>query len=145
VIIDQPLHPYTRLLIASLPEVGVRYADKRLVSIPGRPPSLLDPPSGCRFRARCPFAFERCADEPPFEEVRPGHFVACWLSTQASGHGAVPRATPVAATPVAAAPGAAAPGAAARGVAARGVAARGVAARGVAASGATGSGVLSPC
>ncbi len=79
VVIDEPLHPYSQALIASLPEVGVRFADKTLVGIPGRPPSLLNPPRGCRFRARCPYAFERCGEEPPFTEVRPGHFVACWL------------------------------------------------------------------
>ena len=58
-IIHEPRHPYTQLLISSLPEVGVRYAEKKLEGIPGRPPSLLDPPTGCRFRDRCPFAFEQ--------------------------------------------------------------------------------------
>lgn len=78
VIIGSPRHPYSQMLIASLPEVGVRYADKRLAGIPGNPPALLDPPAGCRFRARCPLAFEKCAEEPPFIEVAPGHSVACW-------------------------------------------------------------------
>ncbi len=78
VIIEEPLHPYTRLLVSSLPEVGVRYADKRLSGIPGSPPSLLDPPSGCRFRARCPLAFSKCEEEPPFEQVATDHWVACW-------------------------------------------------------------------
>jgi peptide/nickel transport system ATP-binding protein len=78
VIIASPRHPYTRLLISSLPEVGVRFADRRLTGIPGTPPSLLDPPSGCRFRARCPLAVERCAEMPPWEEIEPGHWVACW-------------------------------------------------------------------
>jgi peptide/nickel transport system ATP-binding protein len=77
-IIGAPLHPYTQLLLASLPEVGVRYDQTTLTGIPGRPPSLANPPEGCRFRARCPFAFDRCATTPPFEEVAPGHFVACW-------------------------------------------------------------------
>lgn len=77
-IVDTPLHPYTRLLISSLPEVGVRYSDRRLAGIPGSPPSLLDPPTGCRFRDRCPLAFERCAEEPPFVEVARDHHVACW-------------------------------------------------------------------
>ena len=74
----RPRHPYTRLLIGSLPEVGVRFSEKRLQGISGRPPSLLDPPTGCRFRDRCPLAFEKCAEEPPFVEVAPGRFAACW-------------------------------------------------------------------
>ena len=77
-IVDAPAHPYTRMLLSSLPEVGVRFAEKRLSGIPGRPPSLLEPPLGCRFRARCPLAFERCAEEPPFAEVAPVHAAACW-------------------------------------------------------------------
>ncbi len=77
-IICEPRHPYTKLLISSLPRVGVRYADKRLTGIPGSPPLLLDPPIGCRFRERCPIAFEKCVEVPPFVEVKPGHFVACW-------------------------------------------------------------------
>ncbi|GIH06262.1 dipeptide/oligopeptide/nickel ABC transporter ATP-binding protein [Rhizocola hellebori] len=77
-VVKEPRHPYTRLLISSLPEVGVRYAERRLVGIPGRPPGLLDPPSGCRFRDRCPLAFDKCAEEPPFVEVERGHEVACW-------------------------------------------------------------------
>lgn len=77
-LMDRPRHPYTRLLISSLPEVGVRFADQRLEGIPGNPPSLLDPPKGCRFRARCPLAFEKCVEEPPFVEVDPGHYAACW-------------------------------------------------------------------
>ena len=77
-IINSPRHPYTRLLISSLPEVGVTYAGKRLTGIAGTPPALLGPPEGCRFRERCPFAFEKCLEEPPFIEVEPEHFVACW-------------------------------------------------------------------
>lgn len=78
VIIGAPRHPYTRLLISSLPEVGVRYADKRLEGIPGSPPGLLNPPEGCRFQARCPLADARCRHEPPFVEITPDHSVACW-------------------------------------------------------------------
>jgi peptide/nickel transport system ATP-binding protein len=77
-VVNAPSHPYTQLLLSSLPEVGVRYSEKRLTGIPGRPPSLLDPPTGCRFRARCPLAFAKCADEPPFAEVGAGHSAACW-------------------------------------------------------------------
>lgn len=78
VMIHRPRHPYTKMLIASLPKVGVRYAETRLSGIPGSPPVLLNPPSGCRFRERCPVAFEQCKEVPPFVEVEPGHFVACW-------------------------------------------------------------------
>jgi peptide/nickel transport system ATP-binding protein len=77
-IINAPRHPYTRLLISSLPTVGVKYADKKLAGIPGHPPLLLNPPTGCRFRDRCPVAFDKCVEEPPFLEVENGHSVACW-------------------------------------------------------------------
>jgi peptide/nickel transport system ATP-binding protein len=77
-ITEDPRHPYTRLLIGSLPEVGIRFAEKRLEGIPGRPPGLLNPPTGCRFRDRCPLAFEKCAADPPFVEIGPGRFAACW-------------------------------------------------------------------
>jgi peptide/nickel transport system ATP-binding protein len=78
VIIHAPRHPYTKLLISSLPKVGVKHAEKRLTGIPGRPPLLLDPPIGCRFRDRCPLAFDQCIEEPPFIEIEEDHFVACW-------------------------------------------------------------------
>jgi peptide/nickel transport system ATP-binding protein len=78
VIINSPRHPYTKLLISSLPEIGVKYSEKRLTGIPGNPPMLLDPPVGCRFRDRCPVAFEKCVEEPPFIEVDKDHRVACW-------------------------------------------------------------------
>jgi peptide/nickel transport system ATP-binding protein len=81
VMMEEPLHPYTRLLISSLPEIGVRFEDQRLTGIPGSPPSLLNPPAGCRFRDRCPLAYEKCAEEPPFVEVAPGHAVACWKAS----------------------------------------------------------------
>jgi peptide/nickel transport system ATP-binding protein len=77
-IINEPLHPYTQLLISSLPEVGVTYERDRLSGIPGTPPGLLNPPQGCRFRDRCPLAIDKCLEEPPFAEVRPNHWAACW-------------------------------------------------------------------
>ena len=77
-IVHAPRHPYTKALLASLPEVGVTYAEQRLTGIPGRPPSLLNPPTGCRFRDRCPLASEKCLEEPPFVEIEPDHYVACW-------------------------------------------------------------------
>jgi peptide/nickel transport system ATP-binding protein len=77
-IINSPKHPYTKLLIQSLPSVGVRFNENRLAGIPGNPPVLLNPPTGCRFRDRCPVAFAKCVEAPPFVEVEKGHFLACW-------------------------------------------------------------------
>jgi peptide/nickel transport system ATP-binding protein len=81
-IVSNPKHPYTRMLISSLPEVGVRYEEKELRGIPGRPPSLLEPPAGCRFRDRCPLATARCAQDPPWVE-HGGRGVACWAAEAA--------------------------------------------------------------
>lgn len=78
VIIRNPRHPYTKLLISSLPEVGVKHTEKKLKGIPGNPPLLLKPPEGCRFRDRCPLAYEKCLEVPPFVEVDKDHWVACW-------------------------------------------------------------------
>jgi oligopeptide transport system ATP-binding protein len=70
----QPLHPYTRALLDSVPGVGARTRK----TIPGEPPSPVHPPSGCRFRTRCPRAAQRCADEEPaMRELAAGHSVAC--------------------------------------------------------------------
>ncbi len=77
-IFQNPRHPYTKMLIASLPKVGVRHEQERLRGIPGAPPQLLNPPPGCRFRERCPAPLDQCAQEPPFREIAPGHYVACW-------------------------------------------------------------------
>ena len=78
VIVHSSQHPYTKMLISTLPEVGVRYVEKQLAGIPGGPPLLLKPPVGCRFRERCPLAFEKCLEKPPFVETEKDHFVACW-------------------------------------------------------------------
>lgn len=77
-IVHSPQHPYTKLLISSLPTIGVRYATQKLSGIPGKPPLLLDPPIGCRFKERCPVAFEKCNEVPPFVEIEKDHFIACW-------------------------------------------------------------------
>jgi oligopeptide/dipeptide ABC transporter ATP-binding protein len=74
-IFANPVHPYTRLLVSTLPTLELRGQFK---GIPGITPSLLDPPPGCLFHPRCPEAGERCSsDVPPMEEVRPDHWVAC--------------------------------------------------------------------
>ena len=82
VIVNAPLHPYTQALLNSLPEVGATHDVITLTGIPGRPPSMANPPAGCRFRARCPFAFDQCGEVPPFEEIKPNHWVACWKASQ---------------------------------------------------------------
>ncbi|WP_306370382.1 ABC transporter ATP-binding protein [Nocardiopsis sp. CC223A] len=77
-IINAPRHPYTQMLISALPEVGTTTEQGRLEGIPGTPPGLLNPPTGCRFKERCPLAFEKCNERPPLVEIEPGHLAACW-------------------------------------------------------------------
>ena len=81
-MIKKPRHPYTKLLISSLPKIGIKYTEKVLKGIPGKPPLLLNPPEGCRFRDRCPVAFDKCVQVPPFLEVEKDHYVACWKEAQ---------------------------------------------------------------
>lgn len=70
-------HPYTVALMSAFPSiVGPK---TKLLALPGEPPDLLAPPSGCRFHPRCPVATEKCSQEaPPLEPIKPGHLVACW-------------------------------------------------------------------
>ena len=77
-IYRRPAHPYTQALLAAIPHLGGGRR-KRLQAIPGLPPSLIDPPAGCRFAARCPHRMPRCAEYPPDFAVGPGHKAACWL------------------------------------------------------------------
>lgn len=74
-----PRHPYTRALLDSIPGLDVDTGHaRRPVPLKGEPPSPLAPPSGCRFRTRCPLAQDRCATEAPqLTELTPGHFTAC--------------------------------------------------------------------
>ena len=76
-IFNDPIHPYTKMLVDALPRVG---EDVQRVGIAGRPPALKNPPPGCRFAPRCPHATDRCRSEvPKFREIRPGRFAACHL------------------------------------------------------------------
>ena len=78
-IFNDPIHPYTKMLIGALPKVGDK---SQKVGIPGRPPSLKNPPPGCRFAARCPHATDKCRqDVPEFREIKPGRFAACHYLT----------------------------------------------------------------
>jgi oligopeptide/dipeptide ABC transporter ATP-binding protein len=71
-----PQHPYTVGLLGSLPRLDERR--ERLVAITGTVPDMANPPSGCRFQARCPFRVEKCADMPDLMEISAGHFSRCW-------------------------------------------------------------------
>lgn len=70
-----PLHPYSQKLMASVPRL---HEVRELDFIVGQPPSLINPPKGCRFAARCPFRFEKCSQEPPVF-TKEGRTVKCWL------------------------------------------------------------------
>ncbi|WP_252435438.1 ABC transporter ATP-binding protein [Pseudonocardia humida] len=77
-LFDTPVHPYTRLLVSSIPTMQDVADLEQIDRGGGEMPSPMDPPSGCRFRTRCPLATERCADETPLmREVLPGRFAAC--------------------------------------------------------------------
>jgi peptide/nickel transport system ATP-binding protein len=79
-VLKAPLHPYTQYLIRSLPSLDER---SERVSIPGTPPTLDNPPTGCRFHPRCPFVMDICRTvDPEMSSVRDGHRVACHLITE---------------------------------------------------------------
>jgi peptide/nickel transport system ATP-binding protein len=82
-IFTRPHHPYTWGLLGSLPRLDTE--TERLVQIPGQPPSLLNPPRGCRFHPRCPYVMEVCKnEEPQLKPIsnEPHHLQACWLDEQ---------------------------------------------------------------
>lgn len=78
-IFGQPLHPYTKALISAIPEADPdSEKTRKRIPLEGEVPSPIDPPSGCKFRPRCAYATDKCAQEiPTWEEAAPGHFVAC--------------------------------------------------------------------
>src|SRR5438093_476132 len=88
-----PQHPYTHGLLASIPHLAIIGGEAapvapngRLKEIPGLVPALTNPPPGCSFAPRCPFADDRCRSfYPPYEQKRPGHWAACWHSERLYG------------------------------------------------------------
>ena len=80
-LLREPLLPYTQALIAAIPDPDAKNADVMKEVPPGEPPSLINPPSGCRFHPRCPVMIKgKCeVDDPPEIEARPNHFTRCWL------------------------------------------------------------------
>ena len=81
-VLRRPMHPYTLLLLASTPEVS-RAGRREFHTAPGELPSAVHPPSGCRFRTRCPLARPRCAgEEPLLRQLAPGHSSACHFAEE---------------------------------------------------------------
>lgn len=82
-IIDKPLHPYTQALIGAFPTTDMQTRGKSIKAVDGDVPSPINPPPGCHFAPRCPFATEKChAHYPPAVQTEEGHTVACWLHTE---------------------------------------------------------------
>jgi peptide/nickel transport system ATP-binding protein/oligopeptide transport system ATP-binding protein len=87
-IFENPLHPYTKALMSAIPIADPRKAGSRdRIILEGDVPSPINPPSGCRFHPRCPYAIEGVCEEkvPVFKDYGDGHFVACWLVEREAG------------------------------------------------------------
>jgi oligopeptide/dipeptide ABC transporter ATP-binding protein len=85
-----PQHPYTEALLAAVPVPDPKIQRKQVI-LAGDVPSPINPPSGCRFHTRCPYAFERCRiEEPLMKQVRPAHWAACHLRDAAPTAAALP-------------------------------------------------------
>jgi peptide/nickel transport system ATP-binding protein/oligopeptide transport system ATP-binding protein len=82
-LFNEPLHPYTKALLSAIPIPDPTIHRERII-LPGDVPSPINPPKGCNFHPRCPMAIDKCkVDTPAMEELKPGHFVACWVAKQA--------------------------------------------------------------
>ena len=79
-LFDMPLHPYTEALLSAVPIPKARAKGRKRVILTGDVPSPINPPSGCHFHQRCPYAMPRCKVEAPaLREVVPGHLASCHL------------------------------------------------------------------
>ncbi|OYT44908.1 MAG: peptide ABC transporter substrate-binding protein [Desulfurococcales archaeon ex4484_42] len=80
-LFSNPLHPYTKALLSAVPEPDPRLKKlRKRISLPGEPPSAINPPTGCRLHPRCPYATEKCKrEEPELKHVGGNHYVRCWL------------------------------------------------------------------
>lgn len=80
-LFEKPLHPYTQALLSAVPEPDPRIMkSKKRITLPGEPPSAINPPPGCRLHPRCPYVMDKCRiEEPPLIEYERKHWVACWL------------------------------------------------------------------
>uniref|UniRef100_A0A7J3X7G1 ABC transporter ATP-binding protein n=1 Tax=Thermofilum pendens TaxID=2269 RepID=A0A7J3X7G1_THEPE len=84
-LFENPLHPYTKLLLSAVPVPDPKFArSRKRLEIKGEPPSPIDLPPGCKFHPRCPFVMEKCRlERPQLMEVEKDHYVACWLYAKA--------------------------------------------------------------
>jgi len=83
-IFNSSYHPYTKMLLSSIPVPDPKIARVReKIKLVGEPPSPLNPPPGCRFHPRCPYAIDVCRkEEPPIIDIEKNHVVSCWLYTK---------------------------------------------------------------
>src|ERR1700733_9025777 len=97
-LLTDPRHPYTWALLHAAPRLDAEAEDRRLTTIEGQPPDPRNWPTGCRFRARCPFAVARCAEHPSLLPVGEDRLSRCWVTQQGGGlHTPVRRSGPAAA------------------------------------------------
>ena len=82
VLFQNPVHPYTKALLSAIPMPDPEVKRERII-LQGDVPNPADPPSGCHFHKRCPYAKKECSETvPPFVTVEPGHQVLCWLAEE---------------------------------------------------------------
>ena len=85
-IYSNPKHPYTAGLLSSAPVFSPRERHRKKIILAGDPPSLINPPAGCRLEPRCPYSNDRCRQElPELQEISPGHMVACHRAKEMGG------------------------------------------------------------